>query len=310
MVRMKKSILVLGIGGLTGSKIVQLSKNDFEIYGTFNLRDTNFESIQSFKLDITKWDDVKKLISKISPDVIINTCSLNNVDYCESHEDEAMRINVEAVDNLSKISKSLESQLIHLSTDSVFDGTKDTPYTEKDVPNPVNIYGYTKMLGEKIVLKNPNNAVVRASVLYGLLPKYLSNMSSSSMKPMNFAQWLITKLQAGEQVKIITDEYSSPIIADDFARSILHLVKGKYAGIFHTAPQVRINRYDFSIKLAKALNLDCNLIQSTTNKELGRNVKTGFNKCLDSSKMIHDTKFNFLSLDESFNLIKNQFLKL
>lgn len=303
---MAKKLFILGIGGLTGSKLAMLAKNEFEIYGSYNLRNPKLNFVESFKLDITDKSKTKKILSRIKPEIIVNTCALNNVDYCESHKEEAKKINIDAVEEMIKISDMLGSKFIHLSSDSVFDGTKKTPYTEKDVPKPINVYGYTKMMGEKSVLKNSQNLVVRASVLYGWLPKILSSIPSSSMKPTNFAQWLITKLHSKEEIKIIIDEYSSPIIADDFARSILHLGRGNYSGIFHSAPNIRINRYDFSIRLAKFLNLDWNLIQPTTNKELGRNVTTGINKCLDSSKIINETKFKFLSLEESFDILKNQ----
>ncbi|MGI0073227.1 MAG: SDR family oxidoreductase [Nitrosotalea sp.] len=303
---MKKRILILGIGGLTGSKIVELARSTFEIYGTYNLRNPEFNFVRSFRLDITNNNAMKELISNIYPDIIINTCALNSVDYCENHEDEAKKVNINSVEGLSEMSDSVGSKLIHLSSDSVFDGTKITPYTEEDIPKPINVYGYTKMVGEKIVLQNSNNVVVRASVLYGWLHKSISQRPSSSMKPTNFAQWLITKLQSKETIKIVTDENSSPIIADDFARSIIHLADGNYHGLFHSAPPIQINRYDFSVRLAKALELDWNLIQPTTNKELGRNVTTGFNKCLDSSKIIKEANFHFISLEESFDLLKRQ----
>ena len=303
---MAKKLFILGIGGLTGSKLAVLAKSDFEIYGSYNLRNPKLDFVVSFKLDITDKSKTKEILSSIRPEIILNACALNNVDYCESHKEEAKKINIGAVEDIVKISDTIGSKFIHLSSDSVFDGTKKTPYTEKDIPKPINVYGYTKMMGEKLVLKNPQNLVVRASVLYGWLPKTLSYLSSSSMKPTNFVQWLITKLRSKEEIKIITDEYSSPIIVDDFARSILYLTRGNYSGIFHSAPNIQINRYDFSIRLAKFLNLDWNLIQPTTNEELGRNVTTGINKCLDSSKIVNETKFKFLSLEESFDLLKNQ----
>ncbi len=129
------------------------------------------------------------------------------------------------------------------------------------------------------------------------------------MKPTNFGQWLVNKLKSKETVQIITDEESSPIIADDFAKSIIHLIKNNKNGIFHSVPPIQISRYEFSIKLAKILDLDSTLIQPTTNQELGRNVVTGFNKCLDSSKMVKETNFQFLSLEKSLKILKNQFLQ-
>lgn len=305
---MKKKIFILGIGSLTGYKIANQAQNDFLVSGSYNLRNPELEFITSYKLDILNLKNLEKLLIECDPDYIINSCALNNVDYCESHPEEANKINSKFVANLSKISKFLNSKLIHLSSDSVFDGSKQTPYTETDVANPINIYGNSKFSGEKFALNNPDNLVVRASVLYGWLPTNLSNKSSSSMKPQNFVFWLINKLNSNEEVNIIEDEISSPIIVDDFANSIMHLLKRNSSGIYHSAPNVCINRYEFSKKIAEELELDSNLIKPISNKELGRNVKTGINKCLDSSKIQTSTKFKFLTVNESLSLLKKQFL--
>ncbi len=304
---MKQKLFLIGIGSLTGHKIASQIKNDYELYGSYNLRNPDLEFVTSFKLDVTDLKKLEQTLCDCKPDYIINTCALNNVDYCESHPDEAKKINSDFVKNLSKISERVNCKLIHLSTDSVFDGNKKTPYVETDIPNPNNIYGNTKLFGEKFALKNSNNLVIRASVLYGWLPDNLSKINSSSMKPINFGLWLINKLNSNEEVQIIQDEFSSPIIVEDFANSIIHLLKEDYSGIFHAAPNICINRYDFSKKIAKKMNLDSSLIKPTSNKILGRNVKTGINKCLDSTKMQTLTKFKFLTLNESISLLKNNF---
>ena len=124
-------------------------------------------------------------------------------------------------------------------------------------------------------------------------------------KKINRLKQQLNKLNSKEEVQIIQDEISSPIIADDFAKSIIHLIKGNYSGIFHSAPNICINRYDFSKKIAEKLNLDVKLIKPISNKKLGRNVKTGINKCIDSTKIQNLTKFKFLTLNESISLLKN-----
>jgi len=302
-----EKIFICGIGGLVGSKLVELCKDKFEIFGSFNLRDPNVINVKSFQLDITNNEELKNIIEQIRPNIIINATALNNVDYCEEHKEDANKINVKAVCKLSEISNSFNSKFIHLSTDSVFDGTKKETYDELDDPNPINNYGRSKLYGENEVLKFENNLIVRASVLYGWLPKLLSSKKTSSLKQINFAQWLISKLKLNEKVNITTEEFSSPIIADDFAKSVLHLISNKKSGIFHSAPSLCINRYDFSIKLAKYLNLNSSLIIPTTTEKLGRGVITAKNKCLNSTKLIN-TNFRFLTLNESFELIKQQIL--
>lgn len=304
---MKKKLFVIGTGGLTGSKLVEIAKKDFEIFGSYNYRDPKSSIQKNIKLDISNSTKIKKILEEIKPDVVINTAGINNVDYCEKNPDLALKINIQAVKEICKITKKLGTKFVQLSSDSVFDGTKKLPYIETDDVKSINFYGKTKIESEKIVLENPNNVVVRASVLYGYLPHNLAKIESSSKKSINFGQWLINKLVLNENVRIITDEFSSPIIADDFARSILHIIKHNKIGIFHSAPKLQITRYDFSIKIAKTLGLPTELIQPVSNKELGRDVVTGNNKCLNSEKMENVLDYKFLTLDESLNLLKNQF---
>lgn len=305
---MKKKLFVTGIGGLTGYKLALSAKEDFEVYGSYNLRNPEFDFVKSIQIDLSGFDKMEELLKQIRPDFLVNTIAISSVDYCQIHKDEAERINVDVVKKLNQISNSLGIKLIQISSDSIFDGKKKGPYREDDKPNPINFYGQTKLMSEKIVLENSENLVVRSSVLYGWHPKNLIEKPSSSRKSINFGQWLISKLKNNEKVKIVTDEISTPIIADDLAKSILHLIKGNYSGIFHCACEEQISRYEFSVKLAKFLNYNQKLIQPTTVKELGRNVLTGFNKCLDPTKMIKMTNFHFLSLEDSFMLMKNQML--
>ena len=125
------------------------------------------------------------------------------------------------------------------------------------------------------------------------------------MKPSNFGKWFIEKLMANEKVTIITDEYSTPIIADDFAKAILYSIDKNLNGLYHAAPHTQITRYEFCKKLAQKMDLNQDLIIPVTSKELGRDVMTGFNKCLDSTKMTK-AGFQFMTLEESVMLLKKQ----
>jgi len=304
-----KKLFIFGMGGLLGYRISLLAKKGFEVYGSYNERNPQFGFANIKKINILNKNQIKKVLTSINPDYAIITSALSNVDYCESHKDEAKKVNVDAVMEIFEICEQLDCKLIHISSDSVFDGTKKSPYVEDDKPKPINFYGKTKFESEKIILQNPNNLVVRASVLYGWLPDYLVKIPSSSMKHNNFAQWLIQNLKNHKDVNIITDEISSPILADDLANSIIHLVHGGFKGLYHSSPPIQISRFEFSVKIASNLGLDEKLIHPISNKELGRNVITGKNKCLDSNKICKETDFRFLDLDESLKKLKKQSLE-
>jgi len=302
-----KKLFIFGVGGLLGYRISLLAKNKFKIYGSYNERKPLFDFAKIEKVNILDNEKINNILKSIKPDYVIITSALSNVDYCELHKEEAEKVNVDAVKKIFSLCEELNCKLIHISSDSVFDGTKKSPYLEEDMPNPLNIYGKTKLSSEKIILQNPNNLIVRASVLYGWLPDYLRNISSSSMKNNNFVQWLIQNLKNNKKVNIITDENSSPILVNDFARSIINLIEGNFKGIYHSSPPIEISRYDFSIKIASYLGYDIKLIHPVTNKELGRYVITGKNKCLNSNKISKETGFKFLNLNESIEELKKDF---
>ena len=302
-----KKLFIFGVGGLLGYRISLLAKNKFKIYGSYNERKPLFDFAKIEKVNILDNEKINNILKSIKPDYVIITSALSNVDYCELHKEEAEKVNVDAVKKIFSLCEELNCKLIHISSDSVFDGTKKSPYLEEDMPNPLNIYGKTKLSSEKIILQNPNNLIVRASVLYGWLPDYLRNISSSSMKNNNFVQWLIQNLKNNKKVNIITDENSSPILVNDFARSIINLIEGNFKGIYHSSPPIEISRFNFSIKIANYLGYDIKLINPVTNKELGRNVNTGKNKCLNSNKISKETGFKFLNLNESIKELKKDF---
>jgi len=305
---MREKLFIIGIGGLTGHKIAELTKNNYELFGSYNNRNPKFEFVDQYNIDLVDFKKFEEIINEISPDYIINTSGINNVDYCEDNKELAFKINTNLVEKLTNFCKLKNIKLIQLSTDSVFDGNKTESYTEEDIPNPINVYGETKYQAEKISLKNSENLVVRASVLYGWLPKILTSIQSSSMKSINFSQWLIGKLENNETVQIVQDEYSSPIIVDDFVKSIIHLIKTENSGIYHSAPNSKINRFEFCKKIAQEFNFNSELIVPTTIDKLGRKVPTGKNKSLNSEKL-SSTNFKFLTIEKSIKLLKKQWIE-
>jgi dTDP-4-dehydrorhamnose reductase len=118
----RKVLLILGASGLTGFKVMLIAKKKYEIYGTYNMRFSSDNSLR--RLDITKHDDVKSLFREIRPDIVVNTAALHNVDYCETHKEDAFNVNANAVGMIADLCNHLGSRLIHISTDFVFDGRK------------------------------------------------------------------------------------------------------------------------------------------------------------------------------------------
>jgi len=183
---MKKKLLVFGVSGLTGYKIAQIATSKYDVFGTYNERKTELPNCNVSKIDITNQDDLEKLFSDITPNIVINTTALHNVDFCEENHEKASLVNSKAVSNIRTNAEKHDAKLVHISTDYVFDGKQTDPYSENDIPTPISFYGESKLQGEKS-LQNSNHVILRPSVVYGWTPLELAGTVSSSGKPMNFA---------------------------------------------------------------------------------------------------------------------------
>ncbi len=271
---MKKTVLITGSNGLLGQKLVQLFAADREVkviatslhYDKINGKGYRFESI-----DITDDTSLVYTIQKYQPDVIINAAGITNVDQCETERELAWRVNVEAVENLAKISAANNIHLIHLSTDFVFDGI-NPPYSETDQPNPVSYYGLTKWKGEQRVQNHANKwTIVRTILLYGVLP---------AMSRSNIVLWVKKSLEKQQEINVVTDQFRMPTLVEDLAKACKIMVEKKAEGIFHISGKEYISVFDIAIQVAKFFKLDTSLIQPVSSLSLNqigkRPPKTAF----------------------------------
>ena len=304
-IEVKRKILILGISGLTGYKLAKSMSSSYSTYGTFNTRSVEINNCQAVKLDVTNDAQLHKIFSEIKPDVVINTTALHNVDYCEDNREQSSMVNTKAILSIYQNSERIGSNLIHLSTDYVFNGNKKFPYGESDQTNPISIYGKSKLEGEK-VLENSRHVVIRPSVIYGWSPMELANTTSSSGKPMNFALWVLTKLSKKESLRIVTDQYASATLADSLAESILKIAETSKSGLYHISGLSCESRYDFTIKLAEKFGHDPSLILPTTSASFRQKAKRPSYSCLNCEKAIKDFGLKLLTTDESLDIMKKQ----
>ncbi len=302
---MKKKLLIFGVSGLTGYKIAKNAIQKYDVFGTFNIRSLKLENCTTYKLDLTSKDDVSRIFHEIKPDVVVNATALHNVDYCEDNKDVATRVNTEAVRTLYENSEKIGSRLIHISTDYVFDGEKNSPYSEHDKALPLSYYGKSKLDGEKI-LENSSHVVVRPSVVYGWTPLELAGITSSSGKPMNFAMWLLTKLHKNEPLKIVTDQFASATLADSLAESILKIASSHKSGLYHLSGLSCESRYSFTVKLAEKFGYDTKLISPITSSGIVQKAKRPAYSCLNCEKAKKEFGLRLLTTDEAMDIMKSQ----
>ena len=163
---MLTKICILGGSGLIGSTILSKNYPVEKISYTYRKNIINIKS-NRLQLDIPRdFKKLKEFITIEEPDYIINTISNSNPNYCEINQEETLDVNVEFIKKIFELTKNRGIKLIQFSTDYVFNGNKGK-YIETDTPEPINYYGYSKYLSEKIVLQNSLNTVIRTSLVYG-----------------------------------------------------------------------------------------------------------------------------------------------
>ena len=299
-------IMVVGAGGQVGEKVSHLaSERGHSVVETYMTR-TPSRTDSSFQLDKTNNTQVSKVVNEAKPDVIVDTGALHNVDYCESHPEEAFAINRDGTQNLAMASKNVNAKYVFVSTDYVFDGSA-APYTEKSMTSPLSVYALSKIQGEENALYfNPNSIVVRPSVIYSWVPISKQKESSSSGKPLNFAVWLVNQLRADKEVKIVDDQVASPTLADDLAGAILALCESKATGLFHTGGATPVSRFVFSIKLAEKLGLKKDLIRPIKTAELNQKARRPLDSSLVSERIESETQYRMMELDMALELFTSQ----
>jgi len=289
----RQKLIITGASGLLGNKIVELAKNDYTV---IPLHKTKPLHSNSLKLDITNAVEVLNLFNKLKPAIIVHTASETNVDKCETEKEHAWKTNVEGTHNIALACSKIGAKLAYISTDYVFDGEKGH-YEEQDKPNPINYYGFTKFEGEKQIISHCRNYVIlRTSVLYGWHPW-----------KQNFVTWIISALKQNKELTVVEDHYNTPTLAGNLAEIALEAVQKDLQGLYHVSGSKRISRYEFAKQIAKAFNLDQNLIKPIKMSQLTAWVaKRPRDSSLNTDKIQKQLKTKPLNITEGLGRMKKE----
>jgi dTDP-4-dehydrorhamnose reductase len=244
-------ILGTGLTGLVGSRIVKLLSNKYE-----------FENLsRASGIDITDKNQILEKIRNSDAQIILHLAAKTDVDECEKdkilgQDGEAWKVNVVGTRNISDACSVANKKLIYMSTDFVFDGTKDV-YLEDDIPNPINWYAKTKYEGEKIVkaLKTP---WIIARIAYPYRANFIK---------LDFFRTILDRLEKGKSVTAVTDHIFTPTFVDDVACALSVLVDSDSQGIFHIVGSQGLAPFDAANLIANEFGLDKSKINKTTRSE-------------------------------------------
>lgn len=242
----KIKLLITGANGQLGRCLQDVAKG---------FTDHEFHFKTSQELDITKKEQIDNLFAQEKYDYCINCAAYTAVDKAETDQDNAFLVNAEAVKYLAEACKAQNTILIHVSTDFVFNGSKTTPYTEEDIPNPINVYGASKLKGEQNVQKVLEKYfIIRTSWVY-------------SEYGNNFVKTMLRLGAERDELSVVNDQIGSPTYAGDLAKAIIEIIslKATNYGLYHYSNEGAVSWYDFAkaIFKSKDMNVKVNPIPST-----------------------------------------------
>lgn len=298
---MKKTILITGANGLLGQKLVELlvqqSTVDLIATAKGENRLPNSAGYRYVSLDITNSGEVHTVFETYQPDVVIHTAAMTNVDTCETDQTGCELLNVTAVAYLIEACQKHDTFLCHLSTDFIFDGT-DGPYTEEAIPNPISVYGASKLRAEKLLETSSIRwAIARTVLVFGIV---------SDMSRTNIILWVKKSLEEGKQINVVTDQFRTPTLAEDLAMGCWLIAHKEAQGIFNISGSDFLTPYEMAIKTANFYGLPVELIKqadsSTFSQPAKRPPRTGF--ILDKAR--RELGYQPRTFDEGIALMAKQ----
>ncbi len=267
-------ILVTGKNGQLGrsiQKIISTNNNDFVFVGRNELDLSSQDSINNYFNNNDKFD------------IIVNCAAYTAVDMAEKEQGLANQINCQAVKQLAEITNKQKSKLIHISTDYVFDGKSDKPYLETDATKPINVYGKTKLCGEKALQDTmPTNAIIiRTSWVYSEFGN-------------NFVKTILRLGKERSELSIVSDQIGSPTYATDLAGIVLTIIENKKfkeinqrTQIYHYSNKGEVSWYGFTKEIFRLAKIDCE-VNGITTEQYPTLAKRPKNTVINKDKISHD----------------------
>ena len=221
-------ILLTGAAGNLGTQLLKQLDGAHEVIGADIVGDV------SHIVDLTDYAATRQLARRIAPEIVLHPAAWTDVNGCALNPQKALLVNGIATAHLAAITAQLAIPLLYVSSNEVFDGTLDRPYTELDQPNPINPYGYSKWYGERAVASvNPKHYIVRSSWLI-------------AHGGGNFVQAILNAADAGKPLRVVTNEVANPTYTNDLAFAIARLIETERFGSYHLVNEGAVSRWQFA----------------------------------------------------------------
>lgn len=268
-------LLITGASGLLGANLARDFAPDHEVSGVFHRNRVPIAGVRMIGADLSQQRLARMVVGKVKPEIVIHCAAGTDVDRCQRDEEWAHRLNRDMAEHVAAAAAANGASLVHISTDAVFDGQKGD-YSEEDRPEPVNIYGRTKLAGEEAVLDAHPGALIVRTNLFG---------RSLGTSRGSLAEWFLGELREGESPPGFTDVHFSPILVNDLGPLLLDLVGRGARGLFHIGGATCLSKFEFGRRLAAAFGYAPERIRPSTLEEVDLEAPRPKKLCLDCSKL-------------------------
>ena len=289
---------ITGASGMLGTALVSRLSKSFQVYATSRSKGIEGKNIEWDCLDLIDIPLLNKWLNKVKPDMVIHCAAIVNVDACEDNVEMATRLHVETTEVIANYLDTNNGRLIYISTDSVFDGKKQTPYNETDLANPLNIYARTKLMGEQPVLSMVNGLILRTNII-----------GWTQEGNTSFAEWVIRGLIDNAPLNLFYDVHFSPLHVDELSLIIENIIERPVYGLYHFASSDNISKYDFGVQMAKVFGLSDSNINRASVEDMDFKAERPKNMALNSEKLAEKLKRDMFSAIDSIKLMKRQYDK-
>ena len=239
-------VAITGAAGLFGHGLVRVFSTRHDVC-----------ALTRADADITKADEVAAVFRKLAPEVVIHPAGIPDIDICELDPARAFLVNYHGTRNVAEAARAVGAPVVYISTDAVFDGKKQSPYTESDPAIPPTVYGRTKLRAERFVLEAPESWAFRVSILFG-------------PGRANFIERGLRKIAAGEDYVVASDQLGSATYTLDAGRKIMEVVEAQRYGLYHLSNSGACTRLDLARKAAELARLDLKRVICKPSSEMGR----------------------------------------
>jgi dTDP-4-dehydrorhamnose reductase len=295
------NILITGANGLLGQKLVHhLSGNEgVQVFasGRGHCRISSSKGFTYVEADLSQRAAVEQLFELAKPDCVVHTAAMTDVDACQRNPEACRLNNTDSVLTLTELCREYNAHLIHLSTDFVFDG-KNGPYREDDPIHPLSVYAQSKADAEQLVRESAIPwTIIRTMIIYGV---------TDDKQRSNIILWTKRSLEEGKDIRVISDQYRGPTLAEDLAEACAFAALHKVTGLFHVSGREVLSILEIARRTARFFGLNEAHITPVTTAELGqiapRPLHTGF--IIEKAERL--LNYHPHSLEEGLAIVRNQ----